>query len=57
MGEPSKLKSDESLEGTSFCNACTEKKKLGTQSVYPTRHWYVLLLNVGLHAGISAQNR
>jgi hypothetical protein len=25
------------------------------QIVYPTRHLYVLLLNMGLHAGIHAQ--
>ena len=33
-----------------------KKKKIGIQKVYPTRHCYVLLLNVGLHAEIRVEN-
>ena len=60
MGGPSKLQSAKSLEGTSLSNACSQKerkkKKKGIQKVYPTRHCYVLLLNVGLHAEIRVEN-
>jgi len=33
------------------------KKETGIQKVKPTRHWYVLFLNVGLHVGIHAEDR
>jgi len=31
------------------------KKEIGTQKLLPTRHWYVLFLNMGLHVGIQAE--
>ena len=33
------------------------KKEIGIQNVLPPRHWYVLFLNMRLHAGIHAEDR
>jgi len=40
LGGSSKLHSAKSLEGTSLCNVCSQKKEIGIQKVTPTHHWY-----------------
>jgi len=33
------------------------KMEIGIQKFLPTRHFYVMFLNMGLHAGIRAEER
>ena len=54
LGKPSKYQSAKSLEGSSLCNVCSIKG-ITNRKFSPTRHWYVLFLNMCLHDVIHAE--
>jgi hypothetical protein len=56
LGGPSKLRSAKILEGFHFVMHVFKKGNRNTK-IWHTRLWYVLYLNMGLYAGIYAEDR
>jgi len=56
LGGQSKLQSAKSFEGTSFCNACSQKKKYEYKILSYTS-LVIPFLDMGLHPGIHAEDR
>ena len=54
LGGPSKLHSAKPWKAIHLVMLVSEKEK-GIKNVLPTRHWYILFLNMSLHAGYHAE--